>query len=173
MSKYKQVLKERKTVSAWRFQKLAGILKEEVEPELVQKARGLTKMWLSAGGTKKVAEWLEKNLAEYFRSGEHESGDEEGMYYVPPSEQEYADGHLALERFLEDIVVNADPELKNAMLEGESPTEVYDAMAQELEMVAKKMFDDIVEDAKYAAGDAREYARDPYAYYGVKRSDFF
>lgn len=55
------------------------------------------------------------------------------MYHVLSSEQEYEDGQLALERFLNDIV----------------------------------------EDAEYLAGEEQEYARDPYSYYGVKRSDVF
>lgn len=174
MGKVKQLLSEKKIVSSWRLQRLAGILKEEIEPELLIKARELTGEWLKKEGKNKIYTDLVSDLIEYFASGQHEDGDEEGRYYVHPSEETYAKGTDLLDKYLESIAGMAtDPVLKQTLLDGEAPPEVYDAMAQELEIEARKGFEDAADEAKDEAGDTAAYRKDPYSYYGVRRSDFY
>lgn len=174
MSK-KKLIKEQ-TISSYRLRKLAGILKENEEPELLRKSKEVMDMWLKKEGMDKIVKLLEKEVEEYYAQGNHVDADEDGVHHTPPLAEYFTEGETLLDAFAEDIAKVAkevDPELGRRIWDWELPKEVEEMLARTIEDAANKVFDDVAGDVADAYGDSYARSRDPYSYYGVRRSDFY
>ena len=113
-------------------------------------------------------ELLEHILYQYYSEGNHRDYDEDGAYFSAPDEN----------KTIREVATNIMENLSD--FEGFEKFFVNDEISEEtnnlIEIYLKKalsnLFNDAEQEARETASETASYAKDPYGYYGVKRSDF-
>jgi hypothetical protein len=143
--------------------------------ELIRIASAVANAWVKKN-QEKIDKYIEADIEKYYEHGEHIDADEDGVHYIPPDFDRY-DGVELFDYFhdqiLDDVTDNNIKEKLMAEIEASQSSPVIEAMEKAFGDYSKTVVEDINTEVKEGFEDAAEYARDPYAYYGLRRSDFY
>lgn len=181
------------TFTKKRFQKLARILTEsihmvaEVEEEpasngeeesLASKATVVVAAWVKTN-EEKIDKYIEQDITQWYESGENVDADEDGTYNVPVPYERYDGKSLfatfadeALEGLAEEDWNELDRWWSNKTTKKLEQSPIMQAIWKPFEDYSRTAVEDIANNVKMDLEDRASYDADPYAYYGVRRSDF-